>query len=144
MHILVDNGQLKNYCIIHLKEYVINKISRQNICVPIQCQVLQQLKFQIGTPQNVMTVANPDKIDNTQYRIQRTTITNLVHILAEKVDNFMLSLMIEGIDCLLYDIKTNDKYLVNMDNNGYCHVSNKGCTICGYREKLLMRCDHCD
>ena len=66
-------------------------------------------------------------------------------IFQKRVDNFMLILEIRGIMNLLYEIKGDDKYLMNIDKNNkeYCYISNKGCTICGYQERMMLECDSC-
>ena len=80
-------------------------------------------------------------------KINNIDFINLIETLSKMTDNFMLILIIPGIyEELDEKIKSDDKYLINTDKNnkGYCYISNKGCTLCGYSENWIMTCKNCE
>ena len=58
----------------------------------------------------------------------------------------MLILNIKHIYKELKDKLINNKCSVktDIDNNGYCYISNEKCSICGYNENWLMKCQNCE
>ena len=40
-------------------------------------------------------------------------------------------------------INNDNAYLINTGLQGAIYISNNKCTICGYQEKWLMECGHC-
>ena len=72
-------------------------------------------------------------------------VSMLMSCLTTTVDNFMLIFIVPGIFAKVEDeYKDNDDFMINTDKKGYCYISNRGCTLCGYNENWLMKCHICD
>ena len=73
-------------------------------------------------------------------------IITLSDILSKQTENFMIILNINHIYKELNDKLINNKLLVktDIDDNGYCYISNKECLICGYNENWSMKCQNCE
>ena len=70
-------------------------------------------------------------------------IIALSDILSKQTENFMLILNINHIYKELQDKLIGNKSLVktDIDNNGYCYISNEQCSICGYNENWWIEKD---
>ena len=94
-----------------------------------------------------------NKLYHHEYKVQIVKKTNndelandFNHLIQHLTNDFMLLLQIRGIE-MCVDLNhfkhDNDTHLVNKDENGYYYITNKGCKICGYRERWKMTCTKC-